>query len=54
MNNDGVMMVGQLLKKHSQAYTLYNADGICPTLASGQKRYGGLPVWIMIYEEKDH
>lgn len=45
---DRVIQVGQLLAKRSQAYTLYDANGLCPTIASGQKRYGGLPVWIRI------
>ena len=53
MNEDAkVIQVGQLLKKHSQAYTLYDSNGICPTIASGQKRYGGLPTWIIIYEDE--
>jgi hypothetical protein len=43
--------LGGLLKNHSQAYTLYRANGICPTIASGQKRYGGLPTWIFIEYE---
>lgn len=50
MRDIRVIQVGQLLKKHSQAYTLYDADGLCPTLSSGQKRYGGLPTWIIIYD----
>ena len=52
MKNDKIIQVGQLLKRHSQAYTLYDADGLCPTLSSGQKRYGGLPTWIIIYESR--
>jgi site-specific DNA-cytosine methylase len=43
---DKVVQVGQLLANHSQAYTLYDANGLCPTIASGQKRFGGLPTWI--------
>jgi hypothetical protein len=46
--------LGGLLKNHSQAYTLYRANGICPTIASGQKRYGGLPTWILIEYEEDN
>ena len=43
---DKVIQAGQLLANHSQAYTLYDANGLCPTIASGQKRFGGLPTWI--------
>ena len=50
--NDKVKQVGQLMKKHSQAYTVYNTNGLCPTLSAGMKRYGGLPTYIIEIDEE--
>ena len=47
-----IIKIGDILGRHSQCYTLYDPRGICPTLSSGQARYGGLPTFIIeIYEE---
>lgn len=48
-----IIYVWQLLKNHSQAYTLYDSSGLCPTIASGQKRYGGLPIWFKIHNDME-
>lgn len=40
--------LGSIIGVKSQAYSLYSADGVSPTLSSGQSRYGGLPTFIRI------
>lgn len=51
MKYNEIVKEGCLMENHSQAYMLYNANGICPAISSGQKRYGGLPTWMLIEYE---
>ena len=47
-----IIKVGNILEKKSQFYTAYSPEGLCPTLSSGQARYGGLPTYIIeAYED---
>ena len=48
--SDKIIKLGDILGKHSQAYTLYSTRGVSPALNSGEKRYGGLPIYIAIMD----
>lgn len=45
---DSIISLGSIIGVPSQAYTLYSPEGVSPTLSSGEKRYGGLPIWIIV------